>query len=271
MNVSKALERAQQKLTVAGIATARLDSLLLLEKVSNNKREWLLAHPEKILSKDTLAKYRKIITTRSKRIPISQLLGKQDFWGLEFIIDKHVLAPRPESEKIVELALQETSSQKVTTVLDVGTGCGALAIAIAKERPDWIVTASEISNKALLVARHNAKKHEVNIQIIKSDLLQGRSLQSQKFDIVVANLPYLKKGAELTVEASKEPRIALFSGQDGLDLYRLFFAQLPAHIHKNSLVIIESDPWQQPELIKLASSIGLQPKYQDRFVLTFES
>lgn len=266
MNISQALEGAQQQLSNAGIATARLDSLVLLEHTLIKDRSWLLANPDSQLTTVNVAKYHKFINARAKRIPLSQIIGKQEFWGLEFRINQDVLAPRPESEKIVELALQYRGPK--ASVLDVGTGCGALAVAIAKERPHWVITASEVSDKALLVARGNAKKHKVKLQIIKSDLLLGRALENKKFDVVVANLPYLKKGAEITIEATKEPAIALFGGKDGLDLYRLFFAQLPPHIGKKSLVIIESDPWQQPALIELASTIGLQPKSRDRFVLS---
>lgn len=264
MQIEQCLKTSQQSLAKAGIKTARLDTLLLLAKAGGVDREWLLANPERTISKTTLEKYKKLVAERAKLVPMSQLLGKQEFWGLEFKITKDVLAPRPESEKIVEQAIAHPG--KTCKVLDVGTGCGALAVAIAKERPGWAVTASELSDKALAVAKANVKKHQVQVSCLKSDLLQN---VKGRFDVVVANLPYLKKGAQLTAEAAKEPKIALFGGPDGLDLYRLFFVQLPPFLKESSLVVVESDPWQQPALIELAGSVGLKLKAQDRFVLSF--
>lgn len=276
MNINEVMSRAEAKLKTAGIRSARLDSLLLLEKVSGIKREWLLAHPERSVSKETKAKYDDLIKQRAQRVPMQHLTHKQEFWGLEFYVDARVLSPRPESEKIVEFALERqgqslpTGQVGLPSVLDVGTGCGCLAVAMAKERPKWKVSAVDVSEDALKVAKLNVKKHAVEIVLAQSDLLQGGTLKHKKFDVITANLPYLKTKAALTDEAAKEPSVALFGGNDGLSLYRDFFKQVPDHIKPNGMIIIESDPWQQPELIRMAKTAGLELKDRDRFVLSFQ-
>lgn len=268
MTIEEAQTKAEGQLTRAGIRTARLDSLVLLEKASGVKREWLLAHPERTMSTESKNKFFTLIKQRSNRVPLPQITGKQEFWGLAFKVNTHTLIPRPESESIVEYALEFAGNN--VKVLDVGTGCGCIAIAIAKEKPNWDVSASDVSTKALKVAKANAKMHGVNINFFKSDVLAD---VKDKFSIITANLPYLRISHKqhLTEEATREPAIALFGGTDGLDLYRRFFAKITDVSKPNGLVIIEADPWQHEKLIGLAETMGLELKNQDRFVLCFQS
>jgi release factor glutamine methyltransferase len=156
-------------------------------------------------------------------------------------------------------------------VLDIGTGSGAMAIALKHLRPDLIVAASEISNQALELARENTENilgADDKIDFITSDLFENIK---GKFDIIVANLPYVTRTMELMPEVLNEPDVALFGGSDdGLELYRKFFQDLPKHIRDNSQIWTESDPWQQDELIKLATKSELKKIYQDYFILGFE-
>lgn len=258
------IKQAEQKLAAAGITTAHLDALVLAELASGQDRASLLANPESRISNP---EFEKLIKQRATRVPVAHLTGTKEFYGLEFIVSPNVLSPRPESEKIVELAIKH--APRGSRLIDVGTGCGALAIAIGKHRPDLKVTATDISPAALKIAQSNVQRLRADIRLIKSDLLLG--LTNPICQVVVANLPYLKDDAELTPEAAKEPRVALAGGADGLDLYRKLFEQLPRHLAKPGFVFIESDPWQQPELIKMASKAGLKMIEQDYFVLGFST
>ncbi len=253
------IAEATKTLKDVGITTAELDALVLAEFASGKDRAHLLAHPDRDLG----SKLEDLVKQRAKRTPIAHLTGKKEFYGLEFIVSADVLSPRPESEKMVEWAIKY--APKNSSLLDVGTGCGALAIAIQKHRPDLKITATEISDEAIDIAKQNFSKHSVDIELITSDVLDS---VKGKFSTVIANLPYLKDDEKLTPEVTKEPGVALFGGPDGLNLYRKFFKQLPDHLEKPGFVFIESDPWQQPDLIKIAhQSAGLAKIEQDYFVL----
>lgn len=262
MKISEALAKAETKLQHAGIKTSRLDSLVLLEWVSKIDRSWLLAHGNHSMSKDTQAKFNKVIRQREQRVPLAYITKSQEFWGLKLKVTPDVLIPRPETEKLVELAL-ESSNERVR-VLEVGTGSGAIAIALAKERSDWKIMASDVSVAALKVAQSNAKKHDVKIEFIKSDLFADIS---GSFDVIVANLPYVKTGAKLEPELKKEPGLALFGGADGLDYYRKVFEQVVDHLKTSGIVIIEANPDQQVAIKKLAALHGLGKSTSDHFAL----
>lgn len=266
MTVATWLKQAGRQLTAAGITSARLDSLVLLEYVSGRPRSYWLARPESQLPSALTKALASLLTQRATGQPIPQLTGRQEFYGLNFEITTDVLSPRPESEQIAELAIALAPHRG--RLLDVGTGSGALAIAIATHRPDLEITASEVSSAALGVARRNAATHRVQINFIESDLLhQVRG----KFHLIVTNLPYVAQPSSLTPGAKHEPMVALIGGgSDGLDLYRGFFQQLPRYLMPGAWVICESDPWQQPALNRIAQAVGLTLKQQDYFVSTFQ-
>jgi release factor glutamine methyltransferase len=268
MKIGEEIKYAATLLEKSDIRTARLDALILLEHATGKDRPWLLAHQDESIDESAQKLLSELVQKRSKRIPLPQLTGKQEFWGLEFKITPDVLIPRPESEKIVEFALEFKHEQ--ADVLDVGTGCGCIAIALAKERPDWKISAGDVSHAALKIAQNNAQKHSVAIDFHLSNLLNEIS---GKFDVITANLPYVRIGhkSNLTPEATKEPAVALFGGPDGLDLYRQLFKQVPKHSKIGTLIIVEADPWQHAELIRIAKAAGFSLKAQDRFVLAFDN
>ncbi len=269
MTVKTALELAMVTLTDAQIIGARTDAELILAHVLQQDRAWLLAHEDDSLTQAQEKLTTSLVQKRSLRQPLSYVLGTREFAGLDFNIDSRALTPRVETETIVEQVTKNAPQH--SSVLDVGTGSGAMAISLKHLRPDLIVSASEVSLEALDLAQENAARllpHQDAVDFIHSDLLEA---VHGSFDIIVANLPYVTRAMELLPEVQAEPDVALFGGaDDGLDLYRRFFKQLPKHLKHSSELWIESDPWQQPELIDLASSVGLQAKFQDYFILGFK-
>ena len=152
-------------------------------------------------------------------IPAQYIIGHADFFGMKLKVDERVLIPRPETEELVDLILTE-NPEKNLKVLDIGTGSGAIALALAKNRPDWSVTAADISQDALELATENAKRQDLNLSFIKSDCF---SEISAKYDIIVSNPPYISRADEVEVGLNvlhSEPHLALFADEDGLAIYR---------------------------------------------------
>lgn len=255
-------------LKAAGISGAQTDAELILSHVLEKDRAWLLAHDDTELSPSTTQLVRALARRRTEREPLSYVLGVREFAGLSFAIDKRALTPRVETETIVAEVIK--AAPKNATVLDIGTGSGAMAIALKHLRSDLIMTASEVSPDALELARKNAIRlldRPDAINFVESDLFSN---VPSRFDIIVANLPYVSREMELMPEVHNEPEIALFGGaSDGLDLYRKFFAHVSNHLTQNAWVWTESDPWQQAAIIELAESAGLQKIFQDYFILGF--
>ena len=183
-------------------------------------------------------RFNQFAARRLNREPVCYITNKLEFYGLEFYVDNRVLSPRVETELIAEQAIK--NAPKNSKLIDIGTGSGAIAIAIAKHRPDLVITATEVSRDALSVAKRNAKKllgAKYNIEFIKADIFDG---VEGEFETIVTNLPYVSEDYKprMKPEVAKEPAVALFGGPgDGLDLYRSFYAQLPKHIKLSSRVL----------------------------------
>ncbi len=265
MTIGHVLKNSSQTLEKAGISSHRLDTLVLLEYASNRSREHLLANPNSDLDKKIVTEFNFFIAQRAQRVPLVHLINQREFYGLMFMITPDVLTPRVETEQMVEWAIQYAF--KNSDLIDIGTGSGAIALSIAHHRPDLSITATEISPTAMTLAKKNAAQLKLNTKFIQSDLFDDIS---GKFSTIVTNLPYLKNDAELMPEVRREPAVALFGGNDGLELYRRFFHQLGNHLAPNGYVFIESDPWQQPELIHEAAQAGLALTEQGYFILGFQ-
>jgi release factor glutamine methyltransferase len=267
VTVAEAQKHGYKVLQRTGIESARLDTSLLLEKVTAKPRSWLLAHGDEELKESAARAFMDLIDRRAQRTPLVHLTNTREFYGLDFYIDERVLTPRVETEKMVEYAI--TYAPRGSRLIDIGTGSGAIAIAIKRHRPDLEVWATDVTNEALAVAEKNTKIHQVAIKFIKTSLfdhIEG------DFETVVTNLPYLRDDArtELMPEVQKEPAVALFGGSDGLDLYRQLLQQLPTYLTPGGYLFTECDPWQHAALIKAAATIGLAPIEQaDYFILGF--
>lgn len=271
MTIKSTLNKATTQFIEIGIPSARLDAELLLAHILGKNREYLIAHDDQILSDDEISLYNTYISRRLDREPVCYITNTLEFYGINFYVDNRVLSPRVETELIAEQAIKNASQN--STLIDIGTGSGAIAIAIAKHRPDLTITATEVSTEALTVAQKNAKAilgSDHKISFITADIFDG---VDGVFDTVVTNLPYVSKDyiPNMKPEVQKEPAVALFGGSgDGLDLYRRFYTQLPQHIKSGSRVYHESDPWQHEALTKLAVSAGLKPILEEYLILGFK-
>ncbi|MFC4651416.1 peptide chain release factor N(5)-glutamine methyltransferase [Lactococcus nasutitermitis] len=202
-----------------------------------SKLAWLNLMREEISEKEII-----FLTELSKRLaahePPQYIVGWAEFCGLRFKVDERVLIPRPETEELVQLILTENSMGHLR-VLDIGTGSGAIAVSLAKAHPDWEITATDISDGALELAQENAVKNGVNLDFVKSDVLDNID---EKFDIIVSNPPYIARADENEVDRSVkkfEPDNALFAEHDGLAIYEKIAHQAPAHLTESGKLYCE--------------------------------
>jgi len=191
MTINSWLYRTTKQFMNAGIGTARLDALILLEDTVQKDRTWLLAHPEVNLTSTQLATLRKLQSRRAQHIPIAYVRGFSEFYRRKFIITPAVLEPRPESEAMIDTLKQlVTQLAKPMSIIDMGTGSGALGITASLETDsDIAVTLSDIDRRALSVAAKNASLHHVAVKLVESDL--WLKLMPSHYDVVLANLPYV--------------------------------------------------------------------------------
>lgn len=206
--------------------SARRDAELLLMRAANIDRAFLLTHPDAPLTPEQLALYNQWIERRAQHEPIQYITGEQEFYGLPLRVTPDVLIPRPETEHLVEAALERLPRNTPVTIADVGTGSGAIAIALAHSLPQVSITALDTSPAALAVARHNAERHHLagRIRFLESDLLAA--VASETFDAIVSNPPYVSELEVLAPEVlNYEPYAALFAGCSGLDIYQRLIPQ----------------------------------------------
>jgi release factor glutamine methyltransferase len=216
--LSDELRRATETLAEVGSETPRLDAELLLAYALDADRTALVIRGDEEASGDLRTRYLALMARRSSLEPIAYILGRRDFRRLTLSVDPRVLIPRPETELLVEVGL---SLPMGTRVADVGTGSGAVALALKDERPDLDVVGSDVSDSALSVARWNASRLRLDVEWVRSDLLAD-----VRCEAVLANLPYVADGAALPPDVRDfEPARALFGGPDGLDVVRRLVAQ----------------------------------------------
>jgi len=241
-------------LRAAGIATAALDADVLLAHVLGVSKESLYAHPDTEMSHGAMRRYRDLIARRATGEPVAYLRGFKEFYGLRFTVDPRVLIPRPETETLVDAA-REIIAGRALNLADVGTGSGAVAIAIAAHELSVHVIATDISLDALAVARENTLRNGVadRIELREGDLLAPLS---EPMDVVVANLPYLRD-AELEhlvgarTSLAFEPRVAVTAGKDGLELIWRAATDLPRVLAPHGTALFEIDPHQADQVSHL--------------------
>jgi release factor glutamine methyltransferase len=248
-----ALLIARRRLARAGIRTAALDAEVLLAQVLRSTREGLLAHPERKLTSAQARRFRGLVSKRASRVPLAYLTGVKEFYGLGLRVTRSVLIPRPETELLVDLAVDFLKRHPgARRVIDLGTGSGAIAIAIAAAVPSVRVEASDIDPPALRVAAGNVRAHRLvsRVRLTKRDLLEGAA----QADLVIANLPYLSaiQRRRWPPELSYEPAQALDGGRDGLDLIRRALLQARAVLRPGGAVLLELDPSQAKRVERLA-------------------
>jgi release factor glutamine methyltransferase len=267
MLLKDALAENENRLTKAGISSARLDTLILLEDMLHKDRAWLLAHPEALITDAQARRLSRRVERRAKHVPLAYIRGFSEFYGRNFKVNRHVLEPRPESETMIEL-LKKLHLPKKPAIADIGTGNGAIGITAALEFPGSKVDLYDISSGALAVAKHNVHLHELHLHVRKMNLLR-RPLRP--YDAILANLPYVPDHWKINEAAMAEPKIAIFGGKDGLEIYRKFFHQLQRFTWKPKYVLTESLPPQHPALTEIATQNGFKLYKTEDFIQVFKS
>jgi release factor glutamine methyltransferase len=252
--ISAALTSARATLAAAGCESPRLDAELLLATVLGVGRERLVLDAGAELGAEPAARFEALVARRAAREPVAYIVGRKEFRRIWLTVDSRVLIPRPETELLVEVGL---SLPRGARVLDVGTGSGAVALALKDERPDLTVLGSDIDPGALAVARANAGRLGLEVQFVQADLLEG---VDGRLDAVVANLPYVAAGAELAPEITRyEPAGALFAGADGLDLVRRLVRMVGPEVPWVALEIGFDQSARVAELLSGAGFQSVQP------------
>ncbi len=241
MTVREILNEATRELETAGMETARLDAEVLLAFCLNCDRLEFLKNPDMQISKSQLAVFNKLVSRRLKWEPVAYITGRKEFWSFTLEVNKGVLIPRPDTEIILEEALAVGKNIIAPRIADIGTGSGAIALALAKELPEPKITATDISPAALKVAKKNARNLKLgkNIEFLKGDLFAP---VKGLFDIIVSNPPYISaaKYEELPRGVKDfEPKIALLAGQTGVEFYEKLIYQSKNHLKKDGWLLME--------------------------------
>jgi len=261
VNLKDTLNSAIHQLTAAQVGSPRLNAEILLMFVLNCDRAYVYAHPERELTEAEQARYAEALAQRTRGIPAQYITGHQEFWGMDFIVSPAVLIPRPETEHVVETVLSkiggEASSRGAALkMVDVGTGSGCIALALAKELPGAEIFATEISAEALAVARANAARHQLEhrVRFHQTDLLDG--FPAGAFDFVVSNPPYVGESEEDQVQLEVrrfEPRDAVFAGPSGREVIERLIPQAMSVLKPGGLLVIEVSGTIATGVVKLLS------------------
>jgi release factor glutamine methyltransferase len=238
---------------------ARRDAELLLMHLLKRSRAWLIAHNDELLADELSVSYTELLERRRKGEPIQYITGETEFYGLPFLVTPDVLIPRPETEHLVEKVIEMASNFVAPRIVDVGTGSGAIAVALAHKLPQASITATDISSRALALAEENAKRNGVAVRFLLGDLLAP--VEGERFEIIVSNPPYVAMADRdsLDVEVREyEPALALFAGEDGLEIYhRLIPAAFDA-LTPGGFVVLEIGYGQSTAIADLLTSAGFE-------------
>jgi len=229
----------------AGCDAPHLDAELLLAKVLERDRTWLIAHADDEVSSSVQERYTFLVERRRKREPLAYILGEKEFWSRAFCVTPDVLIPRPETEHLIEAAMTcFPDNDRPYRFCDMGTGSGCIAVTLACEYPQVTVTATDISHKALHIAQQNAKQHGVisRIEFRQGDMFAALQKEDVRFDAVISNPPYVAKEEMHVLEAELgfEPGHALTDDADGLHYLQLLVDQASAWLKEDGLLIVET-------------------------------
>jgi release factor glutamine methyltransferase len=246
------------RLREANVPSYTLAAELLLLSVIDRDRTWIYAHPEEIAPESSVQKYFTLLARRVAGEPTQHLTGKQEFWGLEFEVTPDVLIPRRETEHLIEVALDRLAVREIragrparltgenVTLVDIGTGSGCIAVALAKELPGATVYATDISPSALTVAQRNATRlgFADRIHFVESNLFEGWSTRHSRlsFDLVISNPPYVSRhdASSLSIEVREhEPALALYGGEEGFEFYADLVGQAKRYLKPGGLLVLE--------------------------------
>ena len=251
------LEEARRALALAHIDTARLDAEVLLAYACGVSRARLLAGTARI-DPGIIRKFRRMVARRAERGPLAYIIGRKEFFSLDFEVTPAVLIPRPETETLVECALKFIEARKAPRVLDIGTGSGAIASTLAMNALDARIVATDISEDALQVARRNGARHRCDdrIDFVRADLFPEGDM---RFDLIVSNPPYIADAEADTLQPEirlHEPRVASIAGSDGLGFYRRIAAGCRSRLHSDGAVMVEIGAGQASAVEALFRAVG---------------
>ena len=250
MNIQEIQKYCINKLRKNNVEDYNLKTKLLICKIINKPKEYLLIHDKEELSEETVLNIKSNVDKIIRGCPIQYITGNQEFMGLTFFVNENVLIPQPDTEILVEEVISIAKKIGAQAILDLCTGSGAIAVSLKKHMEQSDITASDISKDALEVAKANAKSNNVEIKFIESDLFENID---KKFDIIVSNPPYIKTEVikNLGLEVQNEPYIALDGGQDGLDFYRKIINNAYKLLQENGYLALEIGYDQKEDVIKL--------------------
>lgn len=253
MTIQEAIEEATTKLNRAGIESPKLKARLIMQFILNKTRQYIIVNDLLKLEEKQEEQYFNEIDKIEKGYPIEHITHQKEFMKLSFFVDENVLIPRQDTEILVEEVIEISKKINSKKILDLCTGSGAIGVSLSKYLPNCEITAVDISKKALQIAKKNAIINEVEKQItfISSDLFSN--LESQKFDIIVSNPPYIKRNdiENLEEQVKKEPLIALDGGEDGLDFYKKIIKEAHKYLVSEGYLCLEIGYNQKDEVIKL--------------------
>jgi release factor glutamine methyltransferase len=253
MTVTDCLKSAALGLTEVS-DSPRLDAQLLLSLVLNKPREWLLAYGELQILDQQLVDYQQLLEQRQKGVPIAYLIGCKEFFGLKLAVNRNVLIPRPETECLVDWILSQYSGSH-KRVLDLGTGSGAIILSLAVNRLQWECDAVDISVAALQLAEKNALSHQVErIRFSKSNWFESIGLA--KYDIIVANPPYIAAEDKHLDDLQYEPSLALVAANDGFCAIELILSGATRFLAQEGVLVLEHGYQQQDAVMSLARQVG---------------
>ncbi len=261
--VAQVLTWTAQRFAREGIPSARLDAELLLAHVLGTDRVGLYVDAHKPLTADERAAYRRLVQRRLEGEPVAYLLGHKEFWSLDLLVDRRVLVPRPETELLVSRSLELLEDMKrqgpwPPLLVDLGTGSGAIALAVAAEQPEVRVVATDVSADALTVARRNAERLGLAVEFRLGDLFLPLGDLAGQVDLLVSNPPYVAEGSTDLEPAvlEYEPRQALLAGPDGLAVLLPLLRGAPDLLRPGGWLVVEFGPGQERPLLREAESTG---------------
>ncbi len=264
MQIKDVIRKGMIELKVNGIQEPNLKARLLMQHILNKPRQYLLVHDTDMLTLRQQVDYFKAIKKLKQGVPLQHITNMQEFMKLNFYVSQDVLIPRPDTEILVEEVINIAKKIRAKKILDLCTGSGAIAVSLAKYIEDSQITATDISEKALRVAKLNAKNNEVEdkITFLKSDLF--KEIPKEKYDIIVSNPPYIRKEEieRLDREVKKEPHIALDGGEDGLDFYREIIHNSEEYLKFNGYLCLEIGYDQKIDVIEFIEN---EEKYKDTY------
>lgn len=258
INIRQALDKATQLLIDKRNET-RIEAEILLAFILKKNRAYLFAYPEELLSDEQQENYFNLVKQRLQGIPIAYITQTREFWSLALKVSPDTLIPRHETELLVELVLELVPNQPHLSVLDLGTGSGAIALAIAKERPTWHVDASDYCLKALTIARENAKNHGLsNIHFYHSDWFSA--IPQKQYDLIVSNPPYIDENDPHLTEGDVrfEPQTALVSQDKGLSDLRHLMTLAPHYLAPKGLLLFEHGYDQKYSVRAILNELGYE-------------